>query len=102
KGGLSDMTQKTRLKNLEDFGYGPNVMRNTKVCGICAEADEQMPSAVVGRIIKDGTNFILKATVNEGKEIYATGSQRFPRHYGDFMFCSALASPFNATVGAPN
>jgi len=56
----------------------------------------------VGRIIKDGTNFILKATVNEGKEIYATGSQRFPRHYGDFMFCSALASPFNATVGAPN
>ena len=34
--------------------------------------------------IKDGTNFILKATVNEGKEIYATGSQRFPRHYGDF------------------
>ena len=54
------------------------------LCGICAEADEQMPSAVVGRIIKDGTNFILKATVNEGKEIYATGSQRFPRHYGDF------------------
>ena len=78
------MTQKVRYKNLEDFGYGPNVMRNTKVCGICAEADEQMPSAVVGRIIKDGTNFILKATVNEGKEIYATGSQRFPRHYGDF------------------
>ena len=24
------MTQKTRLKNLEDFGYGPNVMQNTK------------------------------------------------------------------------
>ena len=34
--------------------------------------------------VKDGTNFIFKATVNEGKEIYATGSQRFPRHYGDF------------------
>ncbi len=34
--------------------------------------------------IKDGTNFIFKATVNEGKEIYATGSQRFPTHYSDF------------------
>ena len=34
--------------------------------------------------IKDGTIFILKANVNEGKEIYATGSQRFPRHYRVF------------------
>ncbi len=34
--------------------------------------------------IKDGKNFIFKATVNEGKEIYATGSQRFPPHYRDF------------------
>ncbi|MBQ7670990.1 MAG: hypothetical protein IJS45_09765 [Clostridia bacterium] len=34
--------------------------------------------------IKDGTDFIFKATVNEGKELYATGSQRFPRHYRDF------------------
>ncbi len=25
------MTQKTRFKNMEDFGYGPNVMRKTKV-----------------------------------------------------------------------
>ena len=31
------MTQKTRLKNLEDFGYGPNVMRNTKVCAKCGQ-----------------------------------------------------------------
>ena len=34
--------------------------------------------------IKDGTNYIFKATVNGGKEICATGSQRFPRHYRDF------------------
>ena len=34
--------------------------------------------------IKDGTNFIFQATLNEGKEIYATGSQRFPLHYRDF------------------
>ncbi|MBQ7444999.1 MAG: hypothetical protein IJS71_03555 [Clostridia bacterium] len=34
--------------------------------------------------IKDGTNFIFKAIVNGGKEIYATGSQRFPLHYSDF------------------
>ena len=34
--------------------------------------------------IKDGKNFIFKATVNEGKEIYATGSQRFPPCYRDF------------------
>lgn len=31
--------------------------------------------------IKDGTNFILSATVNGGKKIYATGSQKFPPHY---------------------
>ena len=34
--------------------------------------------------IEDGTDFIFKATVNEGKEIYATGSQRFPPYYRDF------------------
>ena len=34
--------------------------------------------------IKDGTNFIFKATVNGGKEICATGSQRFPPYYRGF------------------
>ncbi len=34
--------------------------------------------------LKDGTNFILKAKVNGDREIYATGSQRFPAHYRDF------------------
>ena len=34
--------------------------------------------------IKDGKNFIFKATVNEGETIYATGSQRFPPCYRDF------------------
>ena len=34
--------------------------------------------------VKDGTDFTFKATVNKGKEIYAAGSQRFPKHYGDF------------------
>ena len=31
------MTQKTRFKNMEDFGYGPNVMRKTKVCSKCGQ-----------------------------------------------------------------
>ena len=31
------MNQKTRYQNLEDFGYGPNVMRNTKVCSGCGQ-----------------------------------------------------------------
>ena len=35
--------------------------------------------------IKDGTNFIFKAVVNNEKEIYASGSQRFPLHYRRFM-----------------
>ena len=34
--------------------------------------------------VKDGIMFTLKATVNEGKKIYATGSQNFPKHYRDF------------------
>ncbi|MBQ7474377.1 MAG: hypothetical protein IJS78_00495 [Clostridia bacterium] len=34
--------------------------------------------------IKDGTDFIFKATLNEGKKIYATGSQRFPPYYRKF------------------
>lgn len=36
------------------------------------------------RYVKDGTMFTLSATVNGGKEIHATGSQNFPRHYHDF------------------
>ena len=31
--------------------------------------------------IKDGTMFTLRAVVNGGRSIYATGSQNFPRHY---------------------
>lgn len=34
--------------------------------------------------VKDGTQFVLKATVNGGKEIHAKGSQNFPRHYHEF------------------
>ena len=34
--------------------------------------------------VMDGTNFIFRATVNGGKELYATGSQRFPPRYRDF------------------
>lgn len=36
------------------------------------------------RGVKDGTTFTLKATVNGDKQIYANGSQNFPRHYRDF------------------
>ena len=31
--------------------------------------------------VRDGIMFNLKATVNEGKKIYAAGSENFPRHY---------------------
>lgn len=34
--------------------------------------------------IKDGTDFIFKATVNGGKEICATGSKKFPPYYRGF------------------
>ena len=34
--------------------------------------------------VLDGTMFTFKATVNGGKQIYASGSQNFPRHYHDF------------------
>ena len=36
------------------------------------------------RGVKDGTMFRFKATVNEKTEIYADGSQNFPKHYRDF------------------
>lgn len=36
------------------------------------------------RGVKDGTMFTLKATVNEGKSIYASGSQNFPRNFDEF------------------
>lgn len=32
----------------------------------------------------DGTMFRLKANVNGGKSIFASGSQNFPKHYRDF------------------
>ena len=34
--------------------------------------------------VLDGTMFNLKASVNGGTQIYADGSQNFPRHYRDF------------------
>ena len=48
------MTQKVRFKNLEQFGFGPNVMRKTKICikcnqivgfpaKICPQCGEKMP-----------------------------------------------------------
>lgn len=34
--GKNTMTQKLRFKNLEKFGFGPNVMKKNKVCPRCA------------------------------------------------------------------
>ena len=36
------------------------------------------------RGVCDGIMFTFKASVNDGKKIYASGSQNFPRHYRDF------------------
>lgn len=36
------------------------------------------------KCVKDGIMFTLKATVNDGKTIYATGSENFPKHFRDF------------------
>ena len=30
-------TEKLRYRNMEDYGFGPNVMRNTKVCVRCGK-----------------------------------------------------------------
>jgi RNA polymerase subunit RPABC4/transcription elongation factor Spt4 len=35
KEGMKIMTQKLRFKNLEKFGFGPNVMKKNKVCPRC-------------------------------------------------------------------
>ena len=32
------MTQELRFKNMEEFGFGPNVMKQTKVCPQCGQA----------------------------------------------------------------
>ena len=32
------MTQELRFKAMEEFGFGPNVMKNTKVCSQCGQA----------------------------------------------------------------
>ena len=48
------MTQKVRFKNLEHFGFGPNVMKKLRVCprcgqmvksraGTCPECGEKLP-----------------------------------------------------------
>ena len=49
------MTQKLRFKNLEKFGFGPNVMKKNKVCPrcgrlaaarlrVCPDCDERLSS----------------------------------------------------------
>ena len=32
------VTYKNRFKAMEEFGFGPNVMKNTKVCSQCGQA----------------------------------------------------------------
>ncbi|MBE6710781.1 MAG: zinc ribbon domain-containing protein [Clostridia bacterium] len=39
------MTRESRFRNLEQFGFGPNVMKKTKICAKC------------GQIAKTGTFF---------------------------------------------
>ena len=36
------------------------------------------------RGVRDGIQFRLEGIVNDGKKIYAHGSQNFPKHYRDF------------------
>ena len=36
------------------------------------------------RGVRDGWQFIFTAEVNGGRELYATGSNNFPRHFRDF------------------
>lgn len=35
--------------------------------------------------ILDGTMFTFEAEVNDGKKIYASGSNKFPKHYREFL-----------------
>lgn len=42
------MIQKARLKNLEHFGFGPNVMKKTKICSQC------------GRVAKANSSYCSK------------------------------------------
>ena len=37
------------------------------------------------KYVTDGTMFILEASVNGGKRIFADGSQNFPKHYREFV-----------------
>ena len=32
------MTEDLRFKTMEEFGFGPNVMKHTKVCAQCGQA----------------------------------------------------------------
>ena len=34
-------TEQLRYRNMEDFGYGPNVMKKTKVCPKCGKATRE-------------------------------------------------------------
>ncbi len=36
------------------------------------------------RGVKDGEMFSLEATVNDGEQITASGSENFPKHFGEF------------------
>lgn len=72
------MTQKTRLKNLEDFGYGPNVMRNTKVCAKC------------GQVIKASASFCPDCGERLSSE---TLFDRYKRQHKCCPECDTVLSP---------
>ena len=39
------MTRDSRFRNLEQFGFGPNVMKKTKICAKCGQIAKQEPSS---------------------------------------------------------
>ena len=42
------MTQKIRFRNLERFGFGPNVMKKLRVCSRCGQAVRSKAEACPG------------------------------------------------------
>ena len=90
KDGKAEITQ---YHNKHSDGETERVVEKQAVCG----ADEFIKLLNDCRItswngfhgrhprgVKDGTMFTFKAKVNGGTEIFAEGSQNFPKHYHDF------------------
>ena len=92
--GEGDTTQLRRYRETYRGGEDELMLESSVPCGVQTMIELMNTCGILWwdgfhgkhpRSVKDGTMFIFKATVNGGQEIFADGSENFPKGYREFV-----------------